>query len=108
MRFRLAALSIGALMAFAAAEANATIFCELKRTRDGFIAMRAGPSPTARMIGRMRPGDHLQVMSEEKGSWTRASWWKKSAYPNGVLVGRDKPSATGWMNAKLIEPDSCG
>lgn len=103
----LGAAIIGITMC-AAGEASATIFCELKKTPDGFIALRAGPSADARLIGRMAPGDHLQVHSEEKGQWTRATWWKRSVYKDGVLVGRHKPHGRGWMNATFIVPDSCG
>ena len=73
--------AIAALVLSAAANgANATIFCELKATSDGFVALRAGPSKNARVIGKMKAEDHLQSLMEEKGKWARIEHFHQECY----------------------------
>ena len=49
--------------------ANATEFCEIAKTRDGFVALRAGASPSAALIARMRPGGEAQLVGDPRGDW---------------------------------------
>lgn len=97
-----AAMILGAAV-LAPAPASATSFCHPKATTDGFVALRAGPSPTARLIGRMRPQDEVLFGQERKGDWVEATWWRGDDRLNR---GYTRFAGKGWVNAKLIE-DEC-
>ncbi len=86
-----------------AAPAGATTFCQIKQSSDGFVALRSGPSPTARLVARMRPGDEVLTVGDPAGSWQEVQWWRgdERLSPPGR-----KSRATGWVNRRLIE--DCG
>ncbi len=86
-----------------AAPAEATIFCQIKESRDGFVALRSGPSPTARLVARMKPGDEVQTVGDPAGRWQEVQWWRGDERLSPV--GRPA-RATGWVNRRLIE--DCG
>jgi hypothetical protein len=86
-------------------------FCILKQTKDGFVALRAGPSAKARLIARMTPDDEVAILSEEDGvrevhpDWHFVRWWKGSDRLN---KGMDGFSGEGYMHRSLIAEDGCG
>jgi hypothetical protein len=92
--FALAAMSLGA-----PEQASATAFCPLKQTSDGFVALRAGPSPTARLIARMKPEDEVLIGLREKGNWVEVTWWRGQ---NRHDKGYHHIAGKGWVNSKLI------
>jgi hypothetical protein len=97
------ALAILAGAAFAPQPASATMYCSPKRTADGFVALRAGPSPSAKLIGRMRPGDEVLMGSRQRGHWAEATWWRgTSRVDRGYDAGH---AGRGWVNTRLIEED---
>ncbi len=87
----------------AAAPAEATVFCQIKQTSDGFVALRSGPSPTARLVARMKPGDEVQTVGHSGGAWQEVQWWRGDERLSPI--GRPA-RATGWVNRRLI--DDCG
>ena len=88
--------------------AAATVFCEIKATRDGFVALRAGPGPNARLLQRMRPGDEVLLRPEREGAWQSVSYWRGGRFRSGRNPDGDPPTAIGWMHKDLVAPDSCG
>ena len=48
------------LAALSAAPAQATLFCEVLKTRDNFVALRAAPDPDAKMLARMKAGGEVR------------------------------------------------
>lgn len=97
----LAAASIGV-----ASEASATAYCSVMQTRDGFVALRAGPSASSRLIAKMRVGDEFQAHSESKGKWMKATWYRGGRFKSGGPT-YDPPSGCGWVHLSLIG-DECG
>ena len=87
----------------AAAPAEAALFCQIKETRDGFVALRSNPSPEAKLVARMKPGDEVQTVGDPSGAWHEVMWWRgdERLSPPGR-----KARATGWVNRRLI--DDCG
>jgi Bacterial SH3 domain len=79
--------------------AAATAYCNVLPTRDGFVALRNGPSPTARLIHRMKPGESVQLDGTEiaRGGWIKVYY----VGPNRSVI------AEGWVNGRLIERE-CG
>lgn len=85
------------------APAQATEFCEIAKTRDGFVALRAAPNPGARLLARMRPDDEVQLSGAPQGQWQKVIFWKEG---DRLKRGYDKHTATGWVNRALIR--DCG
>ena len=92
-----------AALAAGTGQANATSFCPVKETADGFVALRAGPSPSARLVARMKAGDVVKLVGYPKGSWQEVVWWRADERLNS---GASKPRGAGWVNRNLI--DECG
>ena len=88
--------------ALASVPASATGFCHLKQTLDGFVALRAGPSPSARLVGRMNPQDEVLFGLGEKGNWVEATWWRGDDRLN---KGYDRIAGKGWVNTRFVEEE---
>jgi hypothetical protein len=93
-----------------ATPASATLFCDIKKTPDGFVALRAQPNRTARLVARMKVGDEVLISGaiEPRNGWVHVTWWKggrfKVEHPGG---GYDKSDGEGWVYSNLVE-DECG
>lgn len=84
--------------------ANATSFCQVRQTNDGFVALRDGPDAGARLLVRMKPGEEVMLGQERRGVWRRVTWW-----PEGVRTtdqGFNRGGRVGWVHGRLI--DDCG
>jgi hypothetical protein len=55
--------------------AAATLFCTVLKSPDGFVALRAAPSPRARLIARMHPGDEVQALEGIRHGWQEVYHW---------------------------------
>jgi hypothetical protein len=105
MRARLsltAGLVLAALTA-ATLPASATEFCEVVKTKDGFVALRGAPDPSGKLIARMKGGDEVQLSQGKRGGWQRVVYWPAG---DRITGGEKARKVTGWVNAKLI--DVCG
>lgn len=60
-------------------DANATLFCLIPETGDGFVALRAAPSTQGRLILRMEAGDEVQIVEGGRGSWSKVRHWPGDA-----------------------------
>jgi hypothetical protein len=79
--------------------ARATAFCDVRPTRDGFVALRDAPSPDGRLIRRIKSGEDVQLDRERPA---RGNWM--SVYYRGP----DRSlNLRGWVNQRLIG-DTCG
>lgn len=91
-----------------AGTASATEFCNVKRTPDGFVALRAAPDANAKLVGRMTHKDEVlgDPTIESRKGWIFVTWWKGSRFrAGGYEFG--KPTAKGWVNSRFIE-EECG
>ena len=70
------AATLLAYAAFGILPVSATTFCTIKKTSDGFVALRAGPGVTTRLIARMKANDEVMVGLKEKGNWMEVTWWR--------------------------------
>jgi hypothetical protein len=78
----------------------ATTECSVKKTPDGFVALRKEPSQKAPIIARLKPKDVVLISSEHEpsGRWIYVSKVRSN--------GKYGPS--GWVNLRLIDDDMCG
>lgn len=86
------------------APASATLFCHLRRTEDGFVALRAAPSPDAKILARMKPQDEVMIGLGEKGKWIEVTWWRGDDRLTKRYGGK---GLRGWTHGALID-DMCG
>lgn len=85
--------------------------CAIKQTADGFVALRADPSPAGRLLVRMKAGHNVEVQQlnpqqrNRRGQWVRVTHW-----PDGELYAEGDAQfggrRTGWVNEALLT--DCG
>jgi hypothetical protein len=88
-----------ALLLVGAGPASATAYCEILPTRDGFVALRDGPSSSARLVRRMEAGEDVQIDStvRQRGGWMKVFY-----------TGPDRSiMQPGWVNRRLVARE-CG
>ncbi|MFN0192004.1 MAG: hypothetical protein ACKVP5_08510 [Aestuariivirga sp.] len=100
---------VAASLALAAAitwspSSSATMFCHVKHTADGFVALRDRPSRNAQLLGRIRPDDEVLIGLEEQGNWVKVTWWRGASR---LEKGYHSAEGRGWVNVKLID-ELCG
>ncbi len=100
----LLALTLAGSMLAVTAPAEATSFCNLRKTSDGFVALRAGPSADSRMVGRMRSTDEVMLGEGEQGQWIEVTWWRGN---DRLTKGFEKSAGKGWVNRRLVS-EECG
>jgi uncharacterized protein YraI len=88
----------------AASPASATIYCGLKKTADGFVSLRTGPSADAPLILKMKPGDEVQIDQGEQNGWIKVIWWRGDDRLSKRYGGAGRQ---GWMN-RALHDDMCG
>lgn len=102
---------VGFALASAPSRAGIGGACEVKATPDGFVAVRAAPTPRGALVARARPGEIVEIVSGKGGApvasgvWRRVRHFPGEAMPASGAPGFDKVRA-GWMNSRLI--DGCG
>ncbi|MCZ8185617.1 MAG: SH3 domain-containing protein [Beijerinckiaceae bacterium] len=79
--------------------AGATAFCEVKATRDGFVALRDAPSTGGRLIRRLKAGEMVQLDSTRPNP----RGWKAVIF----RADENAKAQPGWVSAGLIERE-CG
>lgn len=100
------ALAIGLAIitvAVGASSSHATEFCLIRKTSDGFAALRAAPDLKAKLLARMKTGEEVQLAQGEKGRWREVIYWRGD---DRLTKGYDKHTAKGWVDGRLIE--DCG
>lgn len=99
MKVRTRILALTGLLLAGTLPASATAFCEVKATRDGFVALRAKPDAGAKLLLKVRTGDDVQLDDTRKVTkgWQPVIW-----------RGADRTGNTvGWMRASLLS-NECG
>ena len=108
-RFPFAATIAGALagaliLAASAVPASASGFCAVRKTADGFVALRTEPHAGAKLVGKMRSRDEVMIGEGEKGQWIEVTWWRGT---ERLDKGFEAHAGKGWVNRKLIS-NECG
>lgn len=99
----LAALPLVAAFLVAAAEpASATVFCNILKSHDGFVALRAAPNADSRLVARMKEDDEVQML-ESKGRWMQVTHWHGDQRLDPKTRGNTR---TGWVNKRYVS--ECG
>ena len=102
-RFRFSA-SVAALVALAGlaagiTPASATAFCEVRKTSDGFVALRDAPNANGKRLWRLKAGDMVQLDTTR----ANAKGWTAVIYRS-----EDRTiERVGWVAERLIERE-CG
>ena len=86
-----------------ASTSYATEFCMIRKTSDGFAALRAAPDLKAKLLARMKTGEEVQLAQGEKGRWREVIYWRGE---DRLTKGYDAHTATGWVDGRLLE--DCG
>ena len=113
MMKRISVLTLGAALIgnalFGADSALATEFCDIKKTADGFVALRERPEIKGKLVARMKAGDEVMINNvvAAKNGWTRVYWWKGGRFQGQSVKGIEKADGQGWVNSKLLG-DECG
>ncbi len=84
--------------------ASATSFCYVKKSPDGFVALRKQPRVSSPMVGRMKQDDEVMIGLGLKGNWMEVTWWHGD---DRLTKGFNKRAGHGWVNSKYIE-NECG
>lgn len=91
------------LVAPAVSPAQATAFCEVVGTPDGFVALREAPDADAALVERMHAGDEVMLLPEKSGAWVHVRFWRAG---ERLQDGGFERYRVGWVNERLI--DLCG
>ncbi len=81
----------------------ATEFCIVKKTADGFVALRAAPYANGKQLARMKAGDEVRLLENSSGSWRSVIYWPKQ---DRLTASEKARTIKGWVNHRLI--DDCG
>lgn len=92
-------IGLASALVLMAGAAQASVFCEVKKTPDGFVALRAGPQASAKLLRRIPFGDDVQIddtRAVRKG-WQPVIYWGPER----------KLKIEGWVRARLLSQE-CG
>lgn len=82
-----------------ASPAHATLFCDVKKTKDGFVAVREKPDAKSKILVKVPFGEDVQIDSTRN----EAKGWAPVIY-SGPRRGKMIP---GWVRSSLIVQE-CG
>lgn len=87
------------LLAVGLSPAHATLFCDVKKTKDGFVAVREKPDAKSKILVKVPFGEDVQLDSTRN----EAKGWAPVIY-SGPRRGKMIP---GWVRSSLIVQE-CG
>jgi hypothetical protein len=90
--------------------AEARYACAVKRTPDGFVALRDGPSARHKMIAQMRYQELVGLLHPDKdeivreGDWLFVRWYPGTKRTATHIPDADEAKAkAGWVRDRLID-----
>lgn len=91
------------------APASASLFCGVRTTADGFVALRAKPDAQSRLVARMHAGDEVSPDGGEamRNGWEKVTWWQGGRFKFVHARGNDPPNGRGWVKGRLVA-EECG
>ena len=99
----MAAAAAAFVFAATMASAQASLYGEIVRTRDGFVALRAAPDAKSKLLTRMKSGGEVFLADEQRNGWEKVKYWPAN---DRITKGESARTLTGWVNRKLV--DACG
>lgn len=97
------------LLVAASTMAEARYACAVKRTPDGFVALREGPSTRHKVVARMRPHELVGIMHPETEDLKRSGDWLWGRWHPGtrrtadhIPEGNEATAREGWVYDRLI------
>lgn len=105
------ALITALALLLAASQAQATDFCIVQKSADGFVALRATPSANGTLLLRAKPGDAVVIQKNRSGDqivhaqWLRVMHFSDTVAPQ-VTDPAYKRGRSGWMHKRFV--DECG
>jgi hypothetical protein len=96
-------LASATLAVCSALPSQATEFCLIAKTQDGFAALRAAPQVDGRRLAQMKTGEEVQLAQGVKGRWRQVIYWRGD---DRLTKGYGARTATGWVDGRLLE--DCG
>jgi hypothetical protein len=106
-------LVLGAIVAstmFVATASEARYACAVKRTSDGFVALRQGPATHHPITARMLPQELVGLLHPDKddivrsGDWLFVRWYpgtRRTAMH--IPTGNEATARSGWVRDRLID-----
>ena len=94
---------IAATLTFATLPSQASEFCLIRKTADGFAALRAAPSLDVKRLARMKTGEEVQLVQGRKRRWREVIYLRGD---DRLAKGYDAHSAKGWLDGRLLA--DCG
>lgn len=90
--------------------AEARYACAVKRTSDGFVALRNGPSAKHALVARMKPQEMVGLLHPDKeeivrsGNWLFVRWYPGTRRTADHTPDADETRARpGWVLDRLID-----
>lgn len=102
-------IAAATLLLLIAAPAEARYACAVKPTRDGFVALRDGPSARHTQLARMRPHELVGLLHPDtddivrQGDWLFVTWYpgtRRTA--DSIPKMDDNAGRKGWVRDSLI------
>lgn len=87
--------------------ASATDTCVVGKSTDGYVALRAEPSPRGSLRARAREGEAVVIEKRDNGDLIeRGSWLRVFYFPGTVIPPKSDPSyrkgRSGWMHRRYV------
>ena len=93
--------AVGLTSAMAVPPAQASFCCEVRKTKDGFLALRSGPGTRFRLLAKVPSGEMVCFGSREDDAPDTGDWIE------GWYTGTDGVRHNGWINGRFLL-DECG
>jgi hypothetical protein len=98
------------LLVTASTTAEARYACAVKRTSDGFVALRDGPSTRHATLAQMRPQEMVGLLHPDKeeivrsGNWLFVRWYPGTRRTEAhIPTGNETTARPGWVHDRLID-----
>lgn len=110
MRAMLSLLMMPVFAGFMPSVSEARYACAVKRTADGYVALRQGPSARHAEVARMRPQELVGLLHPDRddivrsGDWLFVRWYPGTRRTASHMPAVDESKArTGWVRDRLID-----
>jgi hypothetical protein len=110
MKKLLCAMTTVGLMLSLPTPSDARYACAVKKTKDGFVSLRQGPSHRQSEIARMKPQELVGLLHPDRddivrsGDWLFVRWYPDTRRTADHIPDADETRArTGWVRDRLID-----